>query len=240
MVDINRQEKPHAHQAIFSPSGNSVVVCDLGGDCVILYNFSAKTGVLRQRQRLLLAPGTGPRHAAFHPTQPFLFVLGELTSTIALCRLQKRNPPMTKSTVHDSSFDDCEEDAWSMELAGSPVSTLPSDFPPNSSWCSAICVSHSGRLVFGANRGHDSVAIFRVVELDGAIINILLVSFITSFGSIPRDIALHPSEKILYVAAQNDNLLTAFLFDEERGVAQRLGSPVCTPTPVCIVPFQVA
>jgi 6-phosphogluconolactonase len=227
MADPTRQEKPHAHQAIFSPSGKSLVVCDLGGDCVVVYDFAAATGTLHERQTMELAEGSGPRHAAFHPTLPLLFVLCELSSTVAVFRLQISADSVTATNS--------DADTWRLETAGAPVSTLPADYPPNSSWCSAICISRDGRLLFAGNRGHDSVAVFRVSFSSGA--ELAIVSFISGFGSIPRDLALHPDEPILYVASQNDNRLTAFSIDVDSGTASQLGCSLTTPTPVCIVPF---
>ena len=42
-------------------------------------------GALESRGRIALAPGSGPRHLAAHPTQPVLFVNNELDNTVPLC-----------------------------------------------------------------------------------------------------------------------------------------------------------
>ena len=219
-ADPSRQEKPHAHQAVFSPDGGTLLVCDLGGDCVVLYTFDDAAGTLCKRQTLELAPGCGPRHAAFHPTLPLVYIVCELSSVIAVCRLVAAEDADSPSL-------------WKLELAGT-TSTLPGGTSPNTSWCSAIRVSGDGRFVFAANRGHDSVAIFQVEPAPSEPLK--LTSFASDFGTIPRDIALHPTLPILYVASQNDNLLSAFSIGDD-GVATRFGSSFVTPTPVCVVPF---
>lgn len=242
-ADPARQEKPHAHQAIFSPSGKSLVVCDLGGDCVIVYSFDATNGALRERQVLQLPLGTGPRHAVFHPTLPLLFVLGEMAATVSVWAIV--DPPSGGPTTPT------EEDTWLLHWAALQiVSTLPPDSGDDvPKGCSAIRVSPDGSLLFAANRGHDSVAIFRIdvqqpyggdATAPPSLfppVSLALTSFVSGFGTIPRDIALHPAAPILYVASQNSHRVTAFTYDVGAGRAEQLGTAISTPSPVCIVPL---
>ena len=213
-TDPSRQEKPHAHQAIFSPDGKMLAVSDLGGDCVILYSFDKSTGSLTENQSLQLPAGSGPRHAVFHPTLPLLYVACELSSTVVVCRQSA-----------------AEANIMLLEPSGI-FSTVPEGVAAGASSCSAIRISLDGKMVFVANRGDDSIAVFEVSESP----ELVLKSFVRDFGSIPRDFALHPSLPILYVASQNDNLLTAFAIGPD-GKATRLGESMSTPTPVCVVPF---
>lgn len=75
----NRQEVAHAHYLLPAPTPGTLLVCDLGADCLrrLLIDPVGPTladdGIAAQ-----LPPGTGPRHAVFSPDGSRLYVLGEL------------------------------------------------------------------------------------------------------------------------------------------------------------------
>ncbi len=82
----DRQEGPHAHCIVPDPSGRYALAADLGIDKVMVYRIDVG------RRRLApadppgadLAPGAGPRHIAFHPNGRWLYVTGELDSTLTV------------------------------------------------------------------------------------------------------------------------------------------------------------
>src|SRR5271157_5911157 len=82
-----RQEGPHAHWVEPDGSNRSIYVADLGLDQVMSYPFDPAKGTLRDRPSIFRAatqPGTGPRHAILSRDGQleFIYVLGELTSTV--------------------------------------------------------------------------------------------------------------------------------------------------------------
>jgi 6-phosphogluconolactonase len=79
-----RQEGPHAHWVQPSPDNHFVFVSDLGLDAIVSYRFDAATGALTPNDPPLtkLAPGAGPRHAAFSSDGKFFYVVSELNSTV--------------------------------------------------------------------------------------------------------------------------------------------------------------
>ncbi|KAI5778398.1 extracellular aldonolactonase, partial [Geopyxis carbonaria] len=83
-----RQEKPHPHQALLSPSGTHLIVPDLGSDVLRVFSRSGLT--LTEQTPVAMAKGSGPRHAAFW-TSPegvvFLYVLAELANTVTAYRV---------------------------------------------------------------------------------------------------------------------------------------------------------
>lgn len=86
----DRQDAPHEHQAITDPTGQYVIVPDLGADLVRVFAIDPKTLELTARTPLNTTPGTGPRHAAFYnpyavsceDCTTFLYVVGELSSDV--------------------------------------------------------------------------------------------------------------------------------------------------------------
>ena len=64
-----RQSEPHVHSAFFEPGSDRIFVADLGIDQVLVYkidNLSSKL-IKASVPAIILTPGSGPRHLAFHP-----------------------------------------------------------------------------------------------------------------------------------------------------------------------------
>ncbi len=82
----DRQDGPHAHQVVFAPDG-TVLVCDLGHDVVHAYALDPATGRLTELARSPFPPGTGPRHLVLTRDGRTAYVVGELSSTLSVCRV---------------------------------------------------------------------------------------------------------------------------------------------------------
>ena len=88
--NAERQEAPHEHEAVLDPTGEFLVVPDLGADLVRIFSFDTKTGELSAEKHLAVLPGSGPRHVVFY--QPygvvsktgtsFMFLVSELANTV--------------------------------------------------------------------------------------------------------------------------------------------------------------
>lgn len=83
-----RQEAPHPHEAITDPTGQYILVPDLGADLVRIYSWSAGNLRLTQHDPLQTASGSGPRHAAFYTAHgtsggtTYMYLAAELASTV--------------------------------------------------------------------------------------------------------------------------------------------------------------
>ena len=82
------QTRSHPHDVVFDPSGRFVLVPDKGLDRVFVFSFDAAAGTLAPTVQgaATSRPGAGPRHLAFHPALPVVWVLNELDSTVTTCR----------------------------------------------------------------------------------------------------------------------------------------------------------
>lgn len=88
--DADRQDAPHEHQAILDPTGQYILVPDLGADLVRVFSYDRKTLKLKSLSPLQVAPGSGPRHAAFWTPcgvardgcTTYLYLVAELASTV--------------------------------------------------------------------------------------------------------------------------------------------------------------
>src|SRR5206468_5454291 len=74
----------HPHDVVLDPRGRFLVVPDKGLDTTFVFRLDTATGKLVPAEPPSVAsrPGAGPRHADFHPSQPYLYQMNELDSTI--------------------------------------------------------------------------------------------------------------------------------------------------------------
>lgn len=80
----SRQKGPHAHSVFFSADNRFLINADLGLDRVFVYRFDAAAGSITPNDPpfVKVAPGSGPRHLAFHPNGKVLYVISEIGSTV--------------------------------------------------------------------------------------------------------------------------------------------------------------
>jgi 6-phosphogluconolactonase len=206
-----RQAGPHAHMIIPGPDRRTIFAVDLGIDKLLAYDLDLHHGKLLPMESAVtqLAPGTGPRHLAFHPDGQFIYVISELQSNVIVFRLGAR-----RGTLEELQA----------------ISTLPAGFTGENSGAE-IAAAPSGRFVYASNRGHDSIAIFVVDEARGTL---SLVGHESTQGLGPRHFAIDPSETFLLVANQDSDTIVTFRIDRETGQLAWAGHTANVPTPVCI------
>ena len=189
-----RQEVSHPHMIVTTPDNRQAVVPDLGTDKVYLYALDADRGKLSLSQTLELPGGAGPRHVAFHPALPRMYVINELGSTIAAF-----------------SWDD--DDHWS---SGPILSTLPSGYlqpaeRPNTT--ADVHVHPNGKFLYGTNRGHDSIVIY---ALDDAGMPRYLDNESTR-GAWPRAFMIDRRGEFLIVGNRHTDNAAIFTIDADSG-----------------------
>jgi len=141
------QGQSHPHDIVLDPSGRFVVVPDKGIDRVFVFRFDARRGRLAPAGKGYVDArcGAGPRHAAFHPALPVAWVLNELDGTVTTYDWNPRRGTLSPVEV-------------SM--------TLPGDFTGDNQ-TSEIAFAASSSTLYVSNRGHDSIALFRVNRTTG-------------------------------------------------------------------------
>lgn len=109
------------------------------------------------------------------------------------------------------------------------ISTLPEDFRGRS-YTADVKITPDGRFLYGTNRGHDSIAIFRIAD-DG---RMGLVSIESSLGNGPQNLLISPDGRWLMCANMPGNNLIVFAIDSSTGGLKPVGDPVSIPMPSCI------
>src|SRR5690606_35500342 len=97
---------------------------------------------------------------------------------------------------------------------------------------SEIEVHPNGRFVYGSNRGHDSIVVFRRDEETG---EMAFVQHAPCGGKPPRHFKIDPTGRWLLCAHQDSDSIAVLPLDPETG---RLGAPVSIvscPRPICLL-----
>lgn len=205
----SRQERAHAHSIAFVPGGNFVFCCDLGIDEVRVYRLDNITGKLTLHSQAHAAPGAGPRHFAFHPTLPYVYIANELGNTVTQAAWDAKAGTVTLMN------------SWSTLPEGYAEETTVAD----------IHFHPSGRYLYVSNRGHNSLAMYRVDSETG---ELTLLGFQETRGAIPRNFAISPDGKFLYAANQATDNIVCFRLDENSGLLSATGAEYAAPSPVCL------
>jgi 6-phosphogluconolactonase len=211
-VNPARQKEPHAHSVYTDGDDRFVYACDLGTDRVYIYKFDSEKGTLAPNEPAagILAPGSGPRHLAFHPAGGYAYVINELLNTIDVFK-------------HDA-------DTGALDPVQT-VDTLPDDFDGTNT-TAEIFVHPSGRFLYGSNRGHDSIAVYVINEQTG---KLNLVDHTHTGGKAPRNFAIDPTGMWLIAANQQTNDIFVFKIDPATGKLTETGQTAKVGAPVCVL-----
>jgi 6-phosphogluconolactonase len=206
----DRQGQPHAHCIIADPSNRFALAADLGADRVFVYRLDLDGHALRHSEGgdAVMRAGAGPRHLAFHPTLPFVFVANELDSTVATLRFDAQRGALTVLETRSTL----------------PAGWTGTNFPAD------IHVAPSGRTVYVSNRGHNSIAVCSVAE-SGAL---SLDQVVPTGGDWPRNFSLDPTGRWLLVANQRSNSIVVFGRDDKTGTLTATSQHIAIPSPVCL------
>ncbi len=209
--NAERQEGPHAHCILPDSSNRFVLEADLGVDRVFVYRLDLDKKSLSHIEEgdAVMRPGAGPRHLAFHPTLPLVFVANELDSTVATLRFDSARGALALL------------DARSTVPAGWTGTNYPAD----------IHVASSGRTLYVSNRGHNSIAVFSVAASTGAL---ALEQVVSTEGDWPRNFSLDPTERWLLVANQRSGSVVVFGCDADTGKLTPTRQRISLPSPVCL------
>ena len=203
------QQSAHAHSVNFDPSNSFVIVCDKGADRIYTYRVDPGSFTLTDEKFFETVPGISPRHSAFHPTRPYVFVINERASTVSSLEYDAS----TREVNHIQS-----------------IATIPSDFTTRNTTAD-IRVHPNGRFVYGSNRGHDSIAIYSVDEATGELMTIDIVS---TLGQTPRGFNFDPSGRYIFVANQGSNSIVTFEVNPDSGMLTPTGAEAEALKPACI------
>lgn len=209
-----RQEGPHAHFITTDARNRFALACDLGLDKVLVYKFDPIAGTLAANDppSASIAPGSGPRHLAFHPNGRYAYVINEIKCTVIAFSYDANRGVLTELQT---------------------LSTLPDGESVRPNYSTAEIATHpSGKFLYGSNRGHDTAVVFGINAKTGKLTHLENIS---TAGKTPRSFGIDPTGRYLLAANQDSDSVVVFRIDQTTGHLTPTGSRIEVGAPVCVV-----
>lgn len=208
-----RQTSPHPHSFLSIPGDGGTVhayAADLGSDRIFGFIIDPGTAqcVPMEPEFCAAAPGSGPRHLVAHPGGRFLYAIDELSNTVTPYARDTDTGALTRRQ---------------------PVSSLPADFS-GESFGGDMAISPCGGFLYATNRGHDSIAVFRI-EADGELVR---QAAVPSSGKGPQNLAFTPDGRWLLCANLPAGQITVFRVAAD-GLPVAAGQPFAVVAPSCLL-----
>lgn len=209
-----RQEGPHPHWTGYSPDERFAFVPDLGTDQIAIYKIDLSGPSLSPHGFAEGVPGGGPRHMRFSADGRFIYLLNEMAVSVTTFEYNPKSGTAKRRGTTPALTE--EEKAKELTNAGSEILVHP-----------------SGRFVYSANRGHDSVTVYEADPHSGSL-SVREVEPIR--GAWPRNINLDPTGNWLLAAGAESNTVAVFAIDADTGeLTFQPFNIISVPSPICIV-----
>jgi len=206
-----RQRGPHAHSINVSADDRFAFVADLGIDKVMIYKLDVEKGTIVANDPPFaeIKPGAGPRHFAFAPNGKYAYVINELDCSVTAFAYEPKSGALTEIQT---------------------IPTLPDAFDGSSS-CAEVRVHPSGKFLYGSNRGHDSIAVYRINRRKGTL---TFVEHETADIKTPRNFNIDPTGKFCLVANQGSDSVVVFRINPKTGTLEPTDHKISIGRPVCV------
>ena len=181
------------HSVLTDPSNKYVYlphIAVVGPNLILQFKFDEKTGHLTPNvpDRVVPEEPVGPRDFCFHPKLDIVYFGNEEGSNVTAYQFNRANGTLTPFQT---------------------VSTIPDDFTAKNR-CAEIHITKSGKCLYVANRGHNSMACFSI-DTSGRLKSAGQVSC----EAETRAFELDPEGNFLYAAGEKSNKLLAYRVNPE-------------------------
>ena len=185
-----------------------------GVNSIFQFLFDEKTGTLTPNDPAAVPQDgdSGPRHYCFHPSLDVVYFSNEQG-----CGVTAYN------------FD---SDAGTLS-AFQTLSTLPSLWSGRNS-CAQIRISPDGGMLFAPNRGHNSIACFRIDQRSGALTRTAIVPS----EPVPRALNLDPPGNFLYAAGLDSGKIATYKVNDAWGGIDRIATYDAGREPMWVLPIK--
>ena len=206
---LDNPAKSHAHSVTLSADNKQIYIADLGNDKIWMYTFNEKEKSIQKAKIpfVKLEEGSGPRHFVISKDSGHAYVVNELNSTITVFDIDKNG----------------------VLIPLQQISSLPKSFEKFNSGAD-IHITNSGEFLYVSNRGHNSIASFKIDNNSG---RLTALGYTSTKGETPRNFAISSNDDYLYVANQNSGNIVSYRIDAENGSLTPFQN-INANTPVCI------
>ena len=185
---------PHPHSVMRSPSGRLYACCDKGDGHLYLYTI--EDGKLKLLSRTLTdTEFSEPRHCAFHPTLPYLFINHEHT-------------PGDQITLTTFRYDE-EGHMEKVSVFHADVTGFAPKEPHRQQ--QGMCISADGRFVYTQVHGYDLLLTLAVEETTGALAQLQTTPI---DGIWPRALNLSPDGRFLVCCCLSGKIIVYKIGDD--------------------------
>jgi 6-phosphogluconolactonase len=181
-----------------------------GPNVIMQFKFDAHTGHLIPNSPFRVEPteGLGPRHYCFHPTQDVVYFSNEQGCSVTGYRLDRATGALS---------------------AVQTITTLPDGYSARNT-CSQIHLTSSGKFLYVANRGHNSIAGF-AVDTTGR----LTAIGHTPTEAVPSAFSLDPAGHFVFAAGTASGRLASYRIDGETGALTPLTTYALGQRPAAVL-----
>ncbi|MEN2281189.1 lactonase family protein [Algoriphagus sp. SE2] len=190
-INPARQEGPHVHSTVFNPSGDRLLVANLGTDKIYNYRVNPNNPEpLELVEEFPLTPGDGPRHLTFSGDGKSIFLVQEMTAILEIY--------------------DFENDVFTLKQR---LSLLDEDFS-GAVGAAEVRLSPDEKNVYVSNRGDaNTISVFQKTDSG----DFQRIQNISSGGIMPRNFNLTRDGKYLLAAHQASNDIVVFERNSQNG-----------------------
>jgi len=178
---------------------------------ILQFRFDAQTGRLTANSPFRVEPTErlGPRHYCFHPTLDLVYFSNEQGCSVTAYRL---------------------DNASGVLSAVQTVTTLPDGYTARNT-CSQIHLTASGKFLYVANRGHNSIAGFAVDATTGHLTSIGHVAT----EAVPSAFSLDPAGSFVFAAGTASGRLASYRVSGETGALTPLATQAVGQRPAAVL-----
>jgi 6-phosphogluconolactonase len=171
-----------------------------GPNVIMQFRFDAETGRLTANTPLRVEQPDliGPRHYCFHPNLDIAYFSNEQGCSVTAYRLDRMTGTLS---------------------AVQTVTTLPDGYTARNT-CSQIHLTASGKFLYVANRGHNSIAGFAVDAATGHLTSIGHVAT----EAVPSAFSLDPAGSFVFAAGTASGRLASYRISGETGALTPLAT----------------
>ena len=210
---VSRQTAPHPHGVAISPNNQFIYINDLGTDRILIYKLNAATAMLTPGSPpfYTAAPGSGPRHLAFHPNGQWAYSINDLDSTITLLQWNATSGAL-------------------IAVANVPTMLPGGDVANNRA--GEIAFDVAGHFLYACNRGAAEELVTFSVGPSG---HLNLIGRIQVEGKEARHFTVSPDDGYLFVAEQFSNEVAVFARDRRTGLLTPVDARYSVDSASCVV-----
>lgn len=209
------QSAPHPHCIGLDPSGSMLLVADRGCDKILTCLYDREKKEFHTIHEYKTTRGIGPRNCVFHPTLPFVYVVGEVKPYVTVYQYDAQEAALTELGTYLTAPKELEYRQEGEFFAFSH----PSD----------IKIHPDGKTLYVANRGPDTIRCFRIEE-GGTLTHLTDVS---AEGGWPWSLDVTSDGRHMYVGNKMSSCISAFDVDEE-GIPGYTGHSYEAERTVCL------